>query len=276
MPLLDPFLGKTSNFTSGINFAVAGATALDPAFFTARNIGPLWTSLSLDTQIFWFLGYKTKFCATYAGDCEEYFANSLFLMGEIGGNDYNYPFLLRRSMEEVDTFIPLVALITLGSAKKILVQNNLPIGCSPSYLTFYATGEELDTMGCMPRFNAFAKRSNDLLRASVAELQILHQDVEIVFADYYGAALKVLQSPQSFGLNKDVLQACCGTGGAYNFNPLMPCGENTGLCMHPEKYFNWDGIHLTDAAYKAITNLFVNDDFTSPPLQILCSTTKLN
>jgi len=47
-------------------------------------------------------------CVCSCVDCEEYFANSLFLMGEIGGNDYNYPFLLRRSMDEVDTFIPLV------------------------------------------------------------------------------------------------------------------------------------------------------------------------
>jgi hypothetical protein len=93
----------------------------------------------------------------------------------------------------------LQALISLGSAKKILVQNNLPIGCSPLYLTFYASGEVLDTMGCMPRFNDFAQRSNDLLRTRVEALQLLHPEVKIVFVDYYGATLKVLQSPQSFG-----------------------------------------------------------------------------
>lgn len=286
LPMLDPYLNNTSNFSNGVNFAVAGATALPPAFFAARNIGPLWTKFSLDTQIYWFLKYKTVFCATYAGDCEEHFANSLFLMGEIGGNDYNYPFLLHHSMDEIETFIPLVVqkivaalkgLIRLGSAKKILVQNNLPIGCSPSYLTFYATGEELDQMGCMPRFNAFAKKSNDLLRTSVAELQVQHPEVKFVFADYYGAALKVLQSPQSFGLNTDVLQVCCGAGGQYNFNPLKPCGlGKTVSCTNPEQYFNWDGIHLTDVAYRTITNLFVDGNFTSPSFQKLCSTIQLN
>jgi len=78
LPLLDPFLSKTSNFTGGVNFAVAGATALDPDFFTTRNIGTLWTSLSLDTQIFWFLEYKTKFCATYTGGIAKFHSYMIY------------------------------------------------------------------------------------------------------------------------------------------------------------------------------------------------------
>jgi hypothetical protein len=98
-------------------------------------------------------------------------------------------------------FALLQTLITVGGASKILVQNNLPIGCSVAYLTQYATGlgEPLDKMGCMPRFNTFAQKGNDLLRTRVAELQAQHPDVKVVFADYYNAALRILQSPQSFG-----------------------------------------------------------------------------
>ena len=74
-------------------------------------------------------------------------------------------------------------------------------------------------------------------------------------------------------LNTNVLQACCGEGGKYNFDPLKPCGlGKTVSCTNPGQYFNWDGIHLTDAAYRTITNLFVDGDFTSPLLQTLCST----
>lgn len=101
----------------------------------------------------------------------------------------------------------LQTLVKVGGAKKILVQNNLPIGCSPSYLTLYATtssghGEAMNKMGCMPRFNSFAKKGNDLLRARVAKLQVEHPQVKFVFGDYYGAALRVLQSPLSFGKRK--------------------------------------------------------------------------
>ena len=49
------------------------------------------------------------------------------------------------------------------------------------------------------------------------------------------------------GLNTHVLQACCGEGGKYNFDPLKPCGLGKMVsCTNPEQYFNWDGIHLTD------------------------------
>lgn len=285
LPLLDPYLGnRTSTFKCGVNFAVGRATALDLDFFSSKNITLVGTPFSLDTQIQWFLSQRPKFCATYRGkECNEHFANALFLMGEIGINDYTYAFFQQRSMKEVQTFVPLVVdkiinvlqtLITVGGARKILVQNNLPMGCSAAYLTQFATGlgEPLDKMGCMPRFNAFAQNGSNLLRARVAELQAQHSDVKFVFADCYNAALRVLQSPQSFGLQTNVLQVCCGAGGPYNFNISTPCGEGGAVsCANPQQHFNWDGIHLTDAAYGKIANLFLDGTFTSPPLNTLCS-----
>ncbi|GLJ06727.1 hypothetical protein SUGI_0046380 [Cryptomeria japonica] len=133
---LKPYLHKNANFSDGINFAVAGATALESSFLTAKGIGPFWTNN-------WFLDYKRNFCSSNK-DCESHFANAMFLMGEIGENDYNYPFAQQRPLTEVESLIPLVinkikvaleTLINLGGARKILIQNNLPIGCSPSYLS---------------------------------------------------------------------------------------------------------------------------------------------
>eukprot|EP00253_Pinus_taeda_P001946 PITA_01946 len=283
IPLLAPYLSNNNSvFRSGANFAVAGATALDPSFFASRKIGPLMTPFSLDAQIQWFLAQRYKFCATYSGDCNKHFANALFLMGEIGGNDYNDAFFQRRPMQEVETFVPLVVdkivntlktLITVGGARKILVQNNLPIGCSTAYLTEYATGrgEAVDKMGCMPRFNNFARKANDHLKARVAKLQAQHRDVKFVFADTFKAALRVLHSPQSFGLQKNVLQACCGIGEPYNYDRRTPCGVGGAVsCANPQRYFNWDGVHLTDAAYGNIANLFLHGTFASPPLKTLC------
>lgn len=205
------------------------------------------------------------------------------MMGEIGGNDYNFAFAQRRPMQEVYTFVPLVirkikkalkTLITVGGARNILVQNNLPIGCSPSYLTLYTStssghGEPLDKLGCLRRFNTFAKKSNHLLRERVAQLQVEHPQVKFVFADYYGAALKVLKSPKSFGLQKNVLRTCCGVGGPYNYNERMRCGVGRAVsCANPKQYFNWDGLHLTDAAYGKIAKLFLDGTFTTPPLTV--------
>jgi len=68
LPLLDPYLrNRTSTFKGGVNFAVAGATALDPDFFSSKNITLLGTRFSLDTQIQWFLSLRPKICASYRG-----------------------------------------------------------------------------------------------------------------------------------------------------------------------------------------------------------------
>lgn len=291
LPFVAPYLSNTSKFevagstvnTSGVNFAVAGATALEPGFFVAKSISPPMTSFSLDTQIQWFLEFRKNVCSK-SPDCEKHFANALFMVGEIGGNDYNDPFMQGRPMDEVETFVPLVvnktvkamqALITAGGARKILAQNNLPIGCSALYLRKYATGpgkEPLDAMGCMPRFNAFSRRGNDLLQGRVAKLQVQYPDVKFVFADNYNAVLKILQSPHLSALGAKVLDACCGAGGPYNYDPQVPCGVKSAVpCANPAQYFNWDGVHLTDAAYGEIAKLFLDGTFTTPALHTLCS-----
>lgn len=41
-------------------------------------------------------------------DCRDYFSASLFLVGEIGGNDFNYGFSVGKSMEEVRSYVPNV------------------------------------------------------------------------------------------------------------------------------------------------------------------------
>ncbi|KAJ3694249.1 hypothetical protein LUZ60_009729 [Juncus effusus] len=40
--------------------------------------------------------------------CEEYFGKSLFLLGEIGGNDYNFLLLDGKTVDQVKTYVPLV------------------------------------------------------------------------------------------------------------------------------------------------------------------------
>ncbi|CAN6842564.1 unnamed protein product [Brassica oleracea] len=78
--------------------------------------------------------YKTFILA----DCDQYFKKSLFFVGEIGGNDYNYPLLAFRSYKHAIDLVPSVinkiinvtsALIEEG-AVTLVVPGNLPIGCS--------------------------------------------------------------------------------------------------------------------------------------------------
>lgn len=46
--------------------------------------------------------------STVGIDCAKYFKRSLFLVGEIGGNDYNYPFFVGGSVTQLKAMVPAV------------------------------------------------------------------------------------------------------------------------------------------------------------------------
>lgn len=75
LPHLPPYLAlsKGQDVKHGVNFAVAGATALDPQFFYQRKIGSvMWTNDSLSTQLGWFKKLKPSLCTTKQGDHKVY------------------------------------------------------------------------------------------------------------------------------------------------------------------------------------------------------------
>ncbi|KAK4259670.1 hypothetical protein QN277_005978 [Acacia crassicarpa] len=279
IPLVKPYLGVTngqiSNRTKeeGVNFAVAGATALDLSFFEERGIyGVIGTNDSLSVQLGWFKELLPSICSSYSS-CKEVLEKSLFLVGEIGGNDFNGPFALRRSFAEIKTYVPHVIdaisstisdLIDLG-AQTLVVPGNFPIGCSAFYLTLYESKHknDYDEAGCLVWLNRFAEYYNQRLQAELNQLQELHPHANIIYADYYNAALPLYQSPKKFGFMG--LKACCGGGGVYNYNASNACGgEGVNCCDDPAKYINWDGVHFTESAYKLIARYLLKGSYTAP------------
>jgi len=71
LPYLKPYLEVVNGSVdarSGVNFAVAGATALDPTFFAARGIPAMtMTNHSLNVQLDWFKKLKSSLCTTQQG-----------------------------------------------------------------------------------------------------------------------------------------------------------------------------------------------------------------
>jgi hypothetical protein len=62
-----------------------------------------------------------------------------------------------------------------------------------------------------------------------------------------------------------LLEACCGAGGANNFNIKMMCGAaGTSACANPARRVSWDGIHLTQQAYRAIALALIMEGFAQP------------
>lgn len=60
LPLLNPYLDKAADFTHGVNFAVAGATALGATALAERGVTMPHTNSSLDVQLQWFRDFMAS------------------------------------------------------------------------------------------------------------------------------------------------------------------------------------------------------------------------
>ncbi|MBA0747042.1 hypothetical protein Gogos_009510 [Gossypium gossypioides] len=273
IPFLQPSyttkVGRLQKFQKGMNFAVAGATALNSSFLQENGIHNRSTNISLGDELNSFKHLLPSLCSSSA-DCKKLLRNSLIVMGVIGGNDYNHAFR-EKNNEAARKFVPLVVhtiasaiheLIELG-AVTFLVPGNFPIGCSPDLLTNYqgSNKDKYDpSTGCLTWLNQFSQHHNELLRTELEKLRNRHPDINIVYADYYNIAMRFYHSPKQFGF-KETLKACCGIGGLYNYNSSRSCGYPPlkSSCNDPSSYISWDGIHYTEAANKWLANVVFED-----------------
>lgn len=97
LPFLPPYLkskGNNSTTANGVNFAVAGSTAINHAFFVNNNLSLDITPESIQTQMLWFNKYLEsqgcKLGPESGPECRAALDDALFWVGEIGVNDYAY------------------------------------------------------------------------------------------------------------------------------------------------------------------------------------------
>lgn len=263
LSFVPPYLGQNyTHFKQGVNFAVASATAVDALFFAENNIH-LDTNFSLGVQVQWFKQLLPSLCGSRQS-CGDMLRSSLILMGEIGGNDINFPFFQNKSVQEITPIIKkavdaissaITTLIDEG-AVTFIVPGNLPIGCYSSYLTKFQSNNKDDydlSIGCLNWLNELVQFQNNLLQIELNRLRKIYPNANIIYADYYNIVMEMLRFPKKLGFRSGVLQACCGRGGPYNFDFTAFCGsQGTTVCDNPSVYIHWDGIHLTEAAYEYI------------------------
>ncbi|KAH1063230.1 hypothetical protein J1N35_028217 [Gossypium stocksii] len=225
IPFLQPSyttkVGRLQKFQKGMNFAVAGATALNSSFLQENGIYNRSTNISLGDELNSFKHLLPSLCSSSA-DCKKLLRNSLIVMGVIGGNDYNHAFR-EKNNEAARKFVPL-DVQTIASAIH------------------------------------FSQHHNEFLRSELEKLRNHHPDINIVYADYYNTVMRFYHSPKQFGF-KETLKACCGIGGLYNYNTSRSCGYPPlkSSCTDPSSYISWDGIHYTEAANKWLANVVFED-----------------
>ncbi|XP_042478669.1 GDSL esterase/lipase At1g28570-like [Macadamia integrifolia] len=275
LPLVPPYLGG-GDFKQGVNFAVAGATALNSSSLQGIVGTTFAFTNSLDVQLGWFQKLLPSLCNS-SSDCNEYFGRSLFLVGEIGGNDYNYPFFQGNSVKVVQALVPQVistissaiTMLIAHGAVTLVVPGNLPIGCFAIYLKIFRSQNKNDydpQTGCLNWLNEFSQYHNSQLQKELDRLQTLYPNTTIVYADYYNASMLLYSSPDQYGFSGSAVKACCGGGGQYNVEQSNPCGSpGASVCSDPSSYVSWDGIHLTEAAYRRMAMGFIQGPYIVPP-----------
>lgn len=87
-------------------------------------------------------------------------------------------------------------------AQTLVVPGNFPKGCSSAYLTIFGSEEEDydPPTGCLIRLNEFAIYHNELLKSELNKIREINPNVNIVYADYYNAAMQIFRSPDKYGL----------------------------------------------------------------------------
>uniref|UniRef100_A0A803MJB1 Uncharacterized protein n=1 Tax=Chenopodium quinoa TaxID=63459 RepID=A0A803MJB1_CHEQI len=168
-------------------------------------------------------------------------------------------------MEEVQQMVDEVIQAIISGVKevinlggtKVVIPGNFAIGCMPIYLSAFETNDPnmYDELQCLKGLNGFATYQNVRLQEAIKDLQTQYPIVAIVYADYFNALKGLLQNVASNGFAKgEVQKTCCGIGdNKYNFNMTRMCGNNgVPVCHDPSKLVSWDGVHMTQHAYRVM------------------------
>lgn len=264
--------------SNGVNFAVAGSTAIEHAFFVKNNLTFNITPESLGTQLGWFNRYLAKQqrgCSVNGYDpvkCGAMFDDALVWLGEIGANDYAYASqsdlskttIRNLAITRISNF--LEAILKKG-AKNVVVQGLPPTGCL-TLAMYLAPSNDRDDLGCVRSSNSLSYTHNTLLQAKIQDLRKKYPGSTIIYADYYNAYRDILKRSSKYGF-KEAFKVCCGSGeGPYNYEFFSVCGSpSSNPCPNPSQYINWDGVHLTEAMNKAVSGLLLQGGYSHPSFQ---------
>nr|XP_019069671.1 GDSL esterase/lipase At3g48460-like isoform X2 [Solanum lycopersicum] len=275
LPHLPPFQNTSANFQAGANFAIAGSTILSQDDFSTKKLtNPFWKGLPMNfqTQIDWFSKFKQQIgCTDKNGkNCQAEMENALFWIGSVGVSDYariqgsslTSHWLTQQSVFQVSR---LIEATVQSGAKYIVVQGLPPLGCLPLHISLCPLKAALDHMGCAAAVNAAVMLHNQILQKKLEMFRSLYPNCHILYADYWNAYLTIKMNLKKYQF-EEAFKPCCGAvGGPLNFNLHSPCGSpGTVKCNDPSKFISWDGIHLTEAMNRKVTDLFLNQGFCQP------------
>ncbi|XP_048331436.2 esterase-like isoform X2 [Ziziphus jujuba] len=271
LPYLSAYLdSQRTNFKHGANFATAGSTITLPY----GALSPFYLGIQYDQ----FVRLKSLSPKTHG----EYFKQALYTF-DIGQNDLGQCFFSNLSIAMVNASVPDIInsfstnfknIYNISGGTSFWIHNTGPIGCLPYILNTFPSAQK-DEAGCAKPYNEVAQYFNTKLKEAVVQLRKDLPLAAITYVDVYSAKYSLYTHPHNDGFEKPLV-ACCGYGGKYNYGSAG-CGETiqvngtqifVGSCQRPWTRVNWDGIHYTEAANKAVFHKISTGAYSDPPLPL--------
>ncbi|KAJ1408774.1 SGNH hydrolase superfamily [Sesbania bispinosa] len=169
---------------------------------------------------------------------------------------------IRRAYYDIPSYTDMMAshasnflkeLYGLG-ARRIGVIGLPAIGCLPSQRTINGGIER----ACSDSENQAAILFNTKLLSQMDALRTKFPEARLVYLDIYNSSLDIIQNPAKYGFEVTD-KGCCGTG---NIEVCMLCNSNgysLKTCSNSSSYIFWDSYHPTEAAYKVLCSLVVDN-----------------
>nr|XP_029120212.1 GDSL esterase/lipase At1g09390 [Elaeis guineensis] len=269
---LSPYLESSgSNFSHGVNFAVAGAAT-----------EPTAIPFTLSTQVLQFFHFKNRTRELRAQGLgllisEKGFRNAVYSF-DMGQNDISIALSSNVSYSAVIEKIPsilsrikdAIKSIYKNGGRKFWVYNTGPLGCLPQMLAFLKKNDSvLDAVGCLATVNNAAKEFNAGLWGLCNQISSKYKDATVVYTDMFAIKYGLITNHAKYGF-VNPLMACCGYGGTpYNYRFSMQCGEpNVTACPVGSRYISWDGVHYTEAANSIIASKILSAKYSEPQIKL--------
>jgi phospholipase/lecithinase/hemolysin len=169
-----------------------------------------------------------------AAECQELLGSSLFLVGELGYNDYSSSLARSKSVQQARSLVPdivgtistAIEVITTPStsqllhtqdhhhtnvthqrliehgATRLVVSGMVPAGCVPSFLVLFDGADPASyepRTGCLKEMNELSIHHNTLLQESLEKIRARRPDVEVAYADLFSAVMAMVESPGKYG-----------------------------------------------------------------------------
>lgn len=288
LPFLSPYLDSLgTNFSHGVNFAVAAST-ITPPISIIPNGG--FSPFYFDVQYYQFTEFKNRsqIIRNRGGifkdlmPKKEYFPKALYTI-DIGANDLGEGFFNNQSIQEVNASVPdiidgfttNVKNIYGTGARSFWIHNTGPIGCLP-YILGVLPIIEYDSAGCAKPYNEVAQYFNRKLKEAVVKLRKELPLAAFTLVDIYSIKFQLISNPAKYGFELPLVACCAYGNNKYNYG-IAGCGSTVtingtqvfvGSCKRPSVRVNWDGVHSTDAFANYIFDQIATGKFSDPPITL--------